>query len=186
MSNPFKTKSLSLFHLNICSLQRHFDSFHILHNELNINLNIIAITVSHVKENVPYAINIQLPNYSIKHTPAEASGGALLYINNRLSYKPWADLKMYAPGKLESAFIEIICPHTSNLIIGCTYKHSILHICDFNSNYISPLLHKLLKGSSKHISLLGDININLPKYESSELVNIFLDTLSSNFLYDLR
>ena len=185
LSNPFKTKSLSLFHLNICSLQRHFGSFHILHNELNINLNIIAITVSHVKENVLYAINIQLPNYSIKHTPTEASGGALLYIN-RLSYKPRADLKMYGPGKLESAFIEIICPHTSNLIIGCTYKHSILHICDFNSNYISPLLHKLSKGSSKHIFLLGDININLPKYESSELVNIFLDTLSSNFLYDLR
>ena len=95
-------------------------------------------------------INIQLPNYSIEHTPTEASaGGALLYINNRLLYKPRAAIKLYAPGKLESVFIEIICPYSSNLIIGCIYKHPVLHIGDFNSNYISPLLHKLSKESSK-------------------------------------
>ena len=150
LSNPFKTKSLSLFHLNICSLQKNFDNFHILLNELNINLDIIAITESRIRENVSCPINIQLPNYSIEHTPTEASaGGALLYINNRLSYKPRADLKMYAPGKLESVFIEIICPNSSNLIIGCIYKHPMLHIGDFNNNYIHPLLHKLSKESSK-------------------------------------
>ena len=69
LSNPFKTKCLSLFHLNICSLQKKFDNFHILLNELNINLDIIAITESHIRENVSCAINIQLPNYSIEHTP---------------------------------------------------------------------------------------------------------------------
>ena len=58
----------------------------------------------------------------------------------------------------------------------------MLHISDFNSNYISPLLHKLSKESSKQIFLLSDFNIDLLKHESSELVNSFLDTLSSNFL----
>ena len=84
LSNPFKTKCLSLFHLNICSLQNFFDNFHILFNELNINLDIIAITESRIRENVSYPRNIQVPNYSIEHTPIEASaGGALLYINSR-------------------------------------------------------------------------------------------------------
>ena len=120
LSNPFKTKSLSLFYLNICSLQKKFDNFHSLLNELNINLNVIAITESRTRENVPCPINNQLPNYSIEHTTTEASaGGALLYINNRLlSYKPRSDVKLYARGKLESVFIEIICPNSSNLIIG--------------------------------------------------------------------
>ena len=91
------------------------------------------------------------PKLFIEHTPTEASaGGALLYINNRLSYKPRADLKMYAPAKLESVFIEIICPNSSNLIIGCTQKHPKLRIGDFNSSYIFPLLHKVQKESSKH------------------------------------
>ena len=56
----------------------------------------------------------------------------------------------------------------------------MLHIGDFNSDYISSLLHKLSKESSKQIFLLSDFNIALGKYESSELVNSFLDTLTSN------
>ena len=58
----------------------------------------------------------------------------------------------------------------------------MLHICEFNSNYISPLLRKLSQESSKQIFLLGDFNIDLLKSESSELDSSFLDTLSSNFL----
>ena len=86
LSNPFKTKSLSLLHLNICYLQKKIDNFHILLNELNINLDIIAITESRIRENVSCPINIQLPNYSIEHNPTEAStGGTFLYINNRSS-----------------------------------------------------------------------------------------------------
>ena len=138
--NPFKTKSLSLFNLNICSLQK---KFHILLNELNIHLDIIAITDSRIKENVSCPLNIQLPNYSIELTPSEAlAGGALLYINNRLSYKSRTYLKMCTPGKLESIFLEIICPNTSYLIIGCKFKHSMRHIGKLISNYISPLLHE--------------------------------------------
>ena len=58
----------------------------------------------------------------------------------------------------------------------------MLDISDFNSNYFYPLLHKLSKESSRQIFSLGDFNIKLLKYESSELINSFLDTLSSNFL----
>ena len=58
----------------------------------------------------------------------------------------------------------------------------MLHIGDFNRDYNSSLLRKLSNESSKQIFLLGDFNIDLLKYESSELVNSFLDTLSSNFL----
>ena len=95
--------------------EKQIDNFHILLNELNINLDVIAIIESRIKENVPCPINIQLA----EHTPTEASAGdALLYINNRLSYKLKAGLKMYAPGKLELVFIEFICRNTSNWIVG--------------------------------------------------------------------
>ena len=50
LSNPCKTNFLLLFHLNICSLKKDFDNFHILLNELNINLDIIAITESRIEE----------------------------------------------------------------------------------------------------------------------------------------
>ena len=113
-------------------------------HELNINLDITAINESRIRENVSHPINIPLQNYPIEHTPTEASAvGALWYISSRLLYKPRRYLKLYAPGKVESVFIEIICPNSPNLIIGCIYKYSILNISDFDSNYISPFLHKL-------------------------------------------
>ena len=68
------------------------------------------------------------------------------------------------------------------MIVGCLYKHSALQINDFKSDFISPLLLKLQKESSKRIFLLGDFNIDVLKYELSDSINNFIDTLSSNFL----
>ena len=50
--------------------------------------------------------------------------------------------------KIESVFIDI-CPNNSKMIIGGIYKYPMLHIGNFNSNYIFPLLQKLPKESSK-------------------------------------
>ena len=68
------------------------------------------------------------------------------------------------------------------MIVGCIYKYPTLQINDFKSDFISPLLLKLQKESSKRIFLLGDFNIDLLKYELSDSINNFIDTLSSNFL----
>ena len=73
----------------------------------------------------------------------------------------------------------------NNVIVGCIYKHSTLPINDFTNGFISSLLLKLQKESSKRIFLLGDFNIDLLKYEISDSVNNFIDTLSSNFLLPL-
>ena len=67
------------------------------------------------------------------------------------------------------------------MIVGCIYKYPTLQINDFKSDFISPLLLKLQKESSKRIFLLGDFNIDLLKYELSDSINNFIDTLSSNF-----
>ena len=68
------------------------------------------------------------------------------------------------------------------MIVGCISKHPTLQINHFKSDFISPLLLKLQKESSKRIFLLGDFNIDLLKYELSDSINNFIDTLSSNFL----
>ena len=68
------------------------------------------------------------------------------------------------------------------MIVGCLYKHLALQINDFKSDFISPLLLKLQKESSKRIFLLGDCNIDILKYQLSDSINNFIDTLSSNFL----
>ena len=67
-----------------------------------MNFDIIAMTESRMKKNSVSSLNIELENYSIEHTPTEiAAGGALLYINKRLSYHPRNDWNICRPGKLE-------------------------------------------------------------------------------------
>ena len=50
-------------------------------------------------------------NFSFEFTPTQSSaGGTLLYVANRLSYKPHLDLNIYKSNELESTFIEILNP----------------------------------------------------------------------------
>ena len=50
-----------------------------------------------------------------------------------------------------------------------------------NTNYLRPLLQILSKESSKNIFLLGDFNIDLPKFNSCSSICNFLDELSSSY-----
>ena len=61
LSDPFKVKFYSLFQLKICSLQKKKYNFHILLHELNINLDIMAITESHITENVLMSFTYATP-----------------------------------------------------------------------------------------------------------------------------
>ena len=59
-----------------------------------------------------------------EHTPTEANkGGALIYISDKLNYKPRKDLEIYESKNLESTFVEMINAKGKNTIIGCIYKH---------------------------------------------------------------
>ena len=130
--------------MNVCSLTKHFDDFNILLSDLNVSFDILAITETRIKKDSSSPINLQLSNYSIGHTPTESSaGGTLPYINKRLSYQLRNDLRLYDPRKIESTFIEIICSKSTNVIVGCIYKHPTLPINDFTNDFISPLQLKL-------------------------------------------
>ena len=168
--------------MNVSSLTKNVDHFNILLNELNVNFDILAITESRIKKDSPSTVNLHL-DYLVEQTSTETSaGGTLLYINKTLSYQLKNDLKLYHLEEIESTFIEIICSKLTNVIVGCIYKHPTLQINDFKSDFISPLLLKLLKESYKRILLLGDFNIDLLKSELSDSINNFIDTLSSDFL----
>ena len=85
---PNKENSLSLFHINSCSLNKNFEELQNLLQSANINFDVIAITETRIPKNVSVTENIVLNNYSFEHAPTESSaGGTLLYIANRLSYK---------------------------------------------------------------------------------------------------
>ena len=90
-----KNKSLSLFHLNACSLNKSFDDLQHLLSCTQKMFDIIAISETRSMKNISLLNNLNLNNYSFEFTPTETSaGGTLLHIANHLSYKCRNDLNM--------------------------------------------------------------------------------------------
>ena len=122
---PNKSKSLSMFHINTCSLSKNFDDLEYLLKTTNMNFDIIAISETRITKNINNILpNINLNNYAFEFTPTESSaGGTLIYVANHLVDKPRTDLQIYKKRDLESSFIEIINPKKRNIIVGCIYRH---------------------------------------------------------------
>ena len=91
-----KNKSLSLFHINACSLNKNFDDFQHLLNCTKFFFDIIAVSETRITKQVSLLNNLNLNNYSFEFTPTETSAdGTLLYTANHLSYNCCNDLNIY-------------------------------------------------------------------------------------------
>ena len=91
-----KNKSLSLFQINACSLNKNFDNVQHLLSCTRKNFDIIAISEMRITKNISSLNNLKLNNYSFEFTPTETSvAGTLFYIANHLSYRCCNDLNIY-------------------------------------------------------------------------------------------
>ena len=143
---PHKNKSLSLFHINACSLNTNSDDLQHLLNCTKKSFDIIVISETKITKQVSLSNILNLNNYFFEFTPNETSGGGtLLYIANHLSYKCRSDLNIYIKNELESTFTEIVNPRKSNIIVGVIYRHPSMDLADFNCNYLNNLLEKTSK-----------------------------------------
>ena len=89
-----KSKSISLFHINACSLSKNFDVLQHL-SCTNKTFDIIAITETRTTRSVSITNNLNIKYYSIDFTPTESlAGGNLLHIANHVSYKFRQDLNI--------------------------------------------------------------------------------------------
>ena len=159
MKMPNKDKSLALFHINACYLNKNFNELEHLLSCTNKNFDVIAISETRITKNISLTNNLTMNNFSFEFTPTESSAGdPLLYVANNLKYKPRLYLNIYKSNELESAFIEILNPKKSNIIIGCVYKHRSMDLNDFNTNYLTNLLDKVSK-EKKSVFLLTLMSI---------------------------
>ena len=98
-----------MFHLNINSLQYHFDELQTFLSNCPIGFQILGISESRLKTDISTSTNIQLSGFNIEHMPTKsANGGALLYIKDTINYKLRPDLNVEKEKELESIFIEIL------------------------------------------------------------------------------
>ena len=132
-------------HLNISSLSYYIDELNLLLSQMKHRPEIIAISESRIRKNKETLANINILGYNFEHTPTDAEkGGTLLYISKDLKYKIRKDLNILQTKLLESTFIEVLNKkNKKNMIIGCIYKHPVMSIPEFLTDFLNPLLQKL-------------------------------------------
>ena len=68
-----KNKSLSMFHINACSLNKNFDDLEYLLKCTNKKFDVVAVSETRITRNTLKLCNISLKNYSAESTPTESS-----------------------------------------------------------------------------------------------------------------
>ena len=87
---PQKSKSLSLFDINACSLNKNLQH---IWSPTKTFFDILAVSETRITKQVSLLNNFNLNHYSFEFTRTETSaGGTLLYIFNHLSYNCRNDL----------------------------------------------------------------------------------------------
>ena len=112
-----------ILHLNISSLQKHFDVLYDLILNSTFEPDILCITETRVAD-VPF-FNIELPGYKFFHCNSPSVvGGVAIYIQQSTRFDLIKTVKLGVAGVEETwlKFSDIDSFH-SKRILGCIYRH---------------------------------------------------------------
>ena len=148
---------LSIFHMNIRSLVKHFDNLHQIINSLPDLPDIIAITETKLNKN-SHLNFIQISNYTfINRDSPSCAGGVGLYIKDKFNYVVRDELEL-SNCEAESLWINLDMGNNKKITIGVIYKHPKYQISKFSEN-INKVL-SITAQENQNCYLIGDFNIN--------------------------
>ena len=176
-------KAFSVLHLNIRSLQKHFDNFKSFVSELNFSFKIICLSETWLvdSKNAP---NFNLTNYQMIHlnrNNGRIGGGVCIYIHESIAFKERKDLSI-SNNESEVLSIEIINT-TKNVVLSSVYRPPDSSIKEFKTS-LKPIFDDIQK-SNKDLYLVGDFNINVLDYQNNTKVKDFVNFSFQNSLIPL-
>ena len=178
---PFDSpSSLFILHLNISSLQAHFDGL----NEflLNFSKPPAIIFISETRINIAPQISNVLPGYTFIHHPSPTrAGGVGAYIKSFLILSIKDNLSLNVQG-CEDLWISIDFPGLkSKYVFAVIYRHP----CSNHNAFFDNLEQNMqaLNDKKTKVMIMGDINIDLAS--QTNYVFDYNLLLQSNFFFSL-
>ena len=173
-------EALSIYHFNTRSLPKNLDILKELLYSLPKRPDIICVSESKLNETTTDNIEIigyEKPFYTNSKT---AFGGTVIYTANSLNAIERKDIH-FKMDLVESTWIELDTQNRNKIIIGCVYKHPSANLNEFHSEMESIM--KQFNDNKKQVFILGDINIDLLKYNIHTPTEDYVDMVfSNNFL----
>ena len=176
--------NLSLFHMNIRSIPKHFSDLKAYLANLKHSFSVIGISETWLQDEVP---SYPLVNYGLEldYRSHKRGGGVSLYLHESLQYKSRKDLII--GGEINSVFVEIeknSLNTDSNIIIGVVYRPPNSSIPSFTTAF-HALLDKLVS-EKKYIYIMGDYNVNtLRNIPTNRNTDEFNDMMAEHHLYPM-
>ena len=170
-------KSFSIFHINLRSIKRNYDSLKHYLLLLSIKFSVIAITETWLYDDISSLY--QIPDYTFisNHRTHKRGGGVGFYVRNDIEFKCRNDLTFSNPA------IESLCIDLNDKLVSVIYRPPNTSIVEFNE-YLGKILESI-KVDKKGCYLTGDFNINLLNIESHEASSQFLDLMYSSGFFPL-
>lgn len=179
-SAQYHQDNLSLFHLNVRSLNKNFEEFENLLNVLDLKFSAIALTETWLGDlhEISY---FDLPGYVFinENRTSKSGGGVGLYIKNDLSIKRRDDLSLT---EAESLFIDITDKAGKKSVIGVIYRPPEKKLETFIDEL--DLILSKLDTEGKTVWLTGDFNINLLNIEN-DLTSYFINQFFTHSYFPL-
>ena len=167
--------NFSLLHINIRSLNKHFDELGSLLSTIGYLPSIIGCTETRLT-NQTYVDILNLDGYTLLHRDrlGRTGGGACLYVHSSILANVCDDFKIN-DNHSDSLFIELINKSGKNIIIGVIYRPPDSDRSTFTDS-LDELLLKINE-SNKDCILFGDLNIDVSK--DTPFKREFINTLHS-------
>ena len=131
-------RSLSLFHMNIRSLPKHFDELDMYLESLKFMFSIIGLTETWLDESKEELYSLKNYQSINEYRKGKTGGGVSMFIHENIKFTRRSDLQ-YFDSEMESIFIELdksIFSTKSNIIVGLIYRMPDSSVEIFNARII--------------------------------------------------
>ena len=170
-------EDFSIFHLNIRSLQKNFESFKLFLSSSKTNFDVICLSETWCDDLVSNNSLFHLPDYTLFEQPrtsGKRGGGVLIYVSDVISSTVRTKFNV-STNYTETLFIELSFSNCKNIIVGIVYRPPNGKYDIFKKHLKSVI--KKVNQEQKIICVAGDFNINALTYDSFPKTKSFFDML---------
>ena len=172
---------LSFFHLNCRGLSANWESFQNLLCDIHgtsFSFDVIGISEIYKCRDDSRTSLSGYHNLISRCRDEGSRGGVGLFIKSSINYNIREDISVFIPNICETLFIEIVNNNGRNVVVGVVYRpntepHADIDIFSSNMEHIMDTIQH----ENKHCLIMGDMNIDLLKFETHTKTDDYLDNL---------
>ena len=187
ISNFKNSSNFSLMSLNIQSLPSKFSDFEELINELssnNCSFDVICLQEIWRISNPDMYLLDNYHNLVYKSRKDNVQGGGVgFYLKKSVKFKQLDDISIFIDKVIETFFIEVEICSNKKIIIGSIYRPNSSTINISASDQLSQFndsLNTIFSSlGNKKVYILGDVNIDILKFESHKPTANYVDSIFS-------